>query len=819
MERKATPTPARPPLTRLALLDDEPILSFEKDRLGVLQYADVIAGTALGSAGPFTIGVFGNWGEGKTSILRAAESRLNERATAETATPSVKEGGRLHNHVITVWFNAWQFEREERPIVPLVASIQRAVLARIDEDKTFLDGLGEKGKGFVKRLLRGGVKLLSAAKFRAEGKAGLPFVTEGKASAEIDGAKVADALQAFFGKEAAPDRTFMSQQIDQCLHLAVFDTLDDAREIASSITVGKGGEFPRIVVFIDDLDRCQPDKAFELIEAVKVVLAQPGFIFVLGLNRAIVDAYVETVWQDRLKEKYKDQAARYLDKIIQLPLYVRSHKKRFDEFVKDLLFVRLKDMVPKETLEVFAEVYHHFGETTAYGPRTLVRRINTLLVDQRLRPEWTSGDHKDVVGLMDKDFLGLCLVQRTLLDDLERATVLDMVKNDAFCEHLARLWKEAQDRKEPYIRDPIEAMYAHLEKVKEGRESKAKAEAGEASRPLESLPEFPRHAEWRRLLVKLDPFAACKYVLSTEHGFRWLTSRPCRDLVTDFVAARPEKPKAESTGGATGRTETGAGPTGSGESLPTIGPSAVQVASGLRPANVSEREWAEQIAIIERAARKSLGLKADAPLGPAEFARVMVLDLSYKPITQSGAAWLARPDSGLTALATLYLGSTQVDDMGAAALASKGSGLTALTSLYLHSTEVGDSGAAALAAKDSGLKALTTLSLHNTKVDNAGAAALAAKNSGLKALTKLDLSNTKVGNSGAAALAAKDSCLTALTTLHLNYTHVGDAGAAALAAKDSGLTALTMLNLLGTNVSKDAAAAIRKAHPNLKIIL
>jgi len=98
-------------LQPLILLEDEPVPAFKDDQLGIEPFARVIAGAAIGTDGPFTMGVFSNWGEGKTSLLKQAKSLVDE----------------YRPDIVTVCFNAWQYEKEEHPIVPLVASIVRAV--------------------------------------------------------------------------------------------------------------------------------------------------------------------------------------------------------------------------------------------------------------------------------------------------------------------------------------------------------------------------------------------------------------------------------------------------------------------------------------------------------------------------------------------------------------------------------------------------------------------------------------------------------------------------------------------------------------------
>ena len=49
----------------------------------------------------------------------------------------------------------------------------------------------------------------------------------------------------------------------------------------------------RLIVFVDDLDRCLPEKAIEVLEAIKLFLEVPGVVFVLGMDREVVERGIE----------------------------------------------------------------------------------------------------------------------------------------------------------------------------------------------------------------------------------------------------------------------------------------------------------------------------------------------------------------------------------------------------------------------------------------------------------------------------------------------------------------------------------------------
>ena len=77
-----------------------------------------------------------------------------------------------------------------------------------------------------------------------------------------------------------------------------------------------------MVVFIDDLDRCLPEKAVELLEGLKVLLDLENFIFVIGVAREVVERGIRV----RYKELFEGDGADgvllerdYLEKIVQFP--------------------------------------------------------------------------------------------------------------------------------------------------------------------------------------------------------------------------------------------------------------------------------------------------------------------------------------------------------------------------------------------------------------------------------------------------------------------------------------------------------------------
>lgn len=208
----------------LILLSDEPTADHNADGLEMRAYAEVIAGAALGTRGPFTIGVHGRWGEGKTSVLRQALS-LTEEANSDA---------------ICVWFNAWQYDHEPYPLVPMALEIAQAVDSKIPIEERY----GNAGRWITLREIGTALRALaSGLTFKAD----FAEYDVKQVFAEIDRVAEADA------------RLPLQPGIFQKAYALLQEVS------AVDMDVPEEERRPPIVVFIDDLDRCLPRRALRLL--------------------------------------------------------------------------------------------------------------------------------------------------------------------------------------------------------------------------------------------------------------------------------------------------------------------------------------------------------------------------------------------------------------------------------------------------------------------------------------------------------------------------------------------------------------------------
>lgn len=809
-----------PKLRPLALFEDEPVRTQPDDHLTLLPFADIVAGAAIGTRGPFTIGVFAEWGHGKTTVLRLAKERVDQSERAD--------------NTVTVFFNAWQFEREEHPIVPLIATI----LGAIEEKKEKLRRAGKAevlqtiyegaSSGFA--LIKGGLaRLINSLTVKA--RLGVPKVGE-----------VEVAWSAADSQGRGSSRETSGEPFDESVrYYGAFAAFEGLTAKARNVVAGgigdsaEAAEGPRFVVFIDDLDRCLPDKAVQLLESIKLVLCQPGFIFVLAVARNIIDGHLQKRYTEFGIDDPRSQGRRYLHKIVQLPLPIPAHpKERFEGYVKRLIDGH--DQLDQALKDVLTELEPLITVGAQRTPRTAVRLLNNLLVDDRLRE--TVYVRRSSTEIERRAFVGLCCVARCLRDELGDQMYEQLTQSQALCSAL--LHKGGLSHL-----DDLEVIDegAMLEKRKVGSEAwAARMGWGDSATSLRDPT-----GKLRDLVRSLRAATHLEALFQHDHGRAWLQHEDWRKVVDQFFAEQREE--AQTPEGVRGQEEIVAAAI-----RRSLGMSKETSVAG-READVTELHLAGtsvtdaglvhlsglsnlRILNVEATAVGDMGL-----LHIQGLESLRVLRLGGTAVSDIGLSYLA----GLTNLSVLRLGKTRVHDAGLFHL----KGLTNLSVLRLGSTRVSDAGLSALknlsnlrqlSLAGTGvtaeglrhLKDLTNLSellLSGTAVSEAGWSHI----EGLSSLSKLSLNNT----------AMNDRCLYHLRSLcnlhelHLIGTHVGDAGLSHLEELSNlsvlsldgnlvsdaglshlrGLSKLSTLSLRDTKVTEAGRAELQRAIPGITILI
>lgn len=304
----------------------------------------------------FAIGIFGGWGSGKTTLMKAIKAALRD------------------DSLVVVDFNAWRFEREPQLLIPLLDTI-RAALVKWSEPKDA--GTREKLRSVASRIGR----VVRALATGLSAEAGLPGAV-----------KVRYDVGAALGALTPPGE----QDGAQSLYVAAFQELERAFSdfAASGVT--------RVVVFVDDLDRCLPGNALDLLESIKLFFDLPGFIFVVGLDEDVVQRAIRARFaeQDEHQPTQESRAAgvalasqrlsrEYVKKIFQVPY---SLPAMVPQQLDDLLAAMYKEAaLGSAQLGDLRDRVRPYLEYVAVerrvNPREVKRFINAYILQTLVRPE------------------------------------------------------------------------------------------------------------------------------------------------------------------------------------------------------------------------------------------------------------------------------------------------------------------------------------------------------------------------------------------------------------------------------------------------
>src|SRR3990172_4608537 len=191
-----------------------------------------IANIIRNSIPHFTIGIYGEWGTGKTTLMKSIEKNLTNE------NPQGKE-----QTFLPIWFNAWKYEREENlASVSLMKTVGYAMANHSIFDqlsKTIFKGLTIVGKDVMQQI----------------------------------------AMQAVSKKRELADEE-IEEKMDYLNTLyrdsVYYEGLEKIHQQMESVRSELGDH--RVVIFIDDLDRCSPIKALEVLESIKLFLDIGEFV-------------------------------------------------------------------------------------------------------------------------------------------------------------------------------------------------------------------------------------------------------------------------------------------------------------------------------------------------------------------------------------------------------------------------------------------------------------------------------------------------------------------------------------------------------------
>ena len=276
--------------------NDEPTLIDSLDRGKLIEEVGKAVATCTP---PQVFGVHGDWGLGKTSFLHQVQWHLTGTCPprSDAAAPEQSEllppKGKYSRTIRTIWFDAWRYQHEAVPVIAL-----------LQEMRAQLSDSPRKAQVVIRGAL---LSIEDVTK-----KIGFQYSKFQQASREWKTENLDVPL---------PSNT-IRLHLREAIDLLIRD--DQAVDAPS----------PRLTVFIDDIDRCEPAAAFRLLEGLKIYLTLENCVFVLGMNQKVIE---KAIGNQIPNEDYpKERAAAYMDKLCQ-NVWRLPAVRRPDLFLQEML--------------------------------------------------------------------------------------------------------------------------------------------------------------------------------------------------------------------------------------------------------------------------------------------------------------------------------------------------------------------------------------------------------------------------------------------------------------------------------------------------
>lgn len=355
---------------------------------------------------PISIGIHGDWGAGKSSVLEMVEDEFQGKEKTEC-----------------IKFNGWKYQGFEDAKIALMS----AIVSEFIEKRS----LGSKCGDAVKKIWKN-INWLTVAKgagsLALTATAGVPPI--GLLTS------ILDTLKGNFADAEKVSSTI--ENVGQYLNDSkVFEDTSTTKEFAefqeSFSDLLKESKIDRLVILIDDLDRCLPEVTIQTLEAIRLFMFSNSTAFVIAADESMIEYAVKKHFPEAFDNNLsKEFSKRYLEKLIQVPFRLPALGEVESEMYilllligsklseSDTLFTKLLDasiekmkkpwknqgLTISDLHEVLSDRYGEVGneivvanqiypilaKDTSGNPRKIKRFINMLLLRYKIAEARGFGD-------------------------------------------------------------------------------------------------------------------------------------------------------------------------------------------------------------------------------------------------------------------------------------------------------------------------------------------------------------------------------------------------------------------------------------------
>lgn len=249
---------------------------------------------------PISIGIHGDWGAGKSSILEMIEEQFNQVNTKD------------EKRYCCIRFNGWKHQGFEDSKIALMSAIVSELTAK--------ENLQNNAKEILEKIWKN-INWMNVAKTVGKGILGVftgttPIAVMSSAldmlSTQEGIEKAIDSISGYLKEAKIFEDTSSNKEF--------IEFNNNFRELLKKANINK------LVILIDDLDRCLPDVAINTLEAVRLFMFTCETAFVVAADESMIKYAVRKHFPDVVDEnRYNigvDFSNKYLEKLIQVPFRI-----------------------------------------------------------------------------------------------------------------------------------------------------------------------------------------------------------------------------------------------------------------------------------------------------------------------------------------------------------------------------------------------------------------------------------------------------------------------------------------------------------------
>ena len=311
---------------KITSIKDQPIKDSNSDLLEAEKYAVALSKFIIESDTPLTIGMQGEWGTGKTSLMYMLKEKIETISEGEDYA------------IATSWINTWEYSMF-KGVEQTTPSVLKGMLENLKEscgDKwTLSDDIDSK----IKKV---GSFLGNVANQLVQSNTGI------------------NVKSAIHNQET---QTFSD----------ISEIKNDIKQLIESLISDVKNPYKKVVFFIDDLDRIEPSDAVEILEALKNIFDINNCLFILAIDYDVVVKGLEKKFGKKTELNEREFRS-FFDKIIQVPFSMPTGAYDIQNFLDNKLNA-LGININEKLLPEYVQVV---SNTVGFNPRSLKRYLNTF---------------------------------------------------------------------------------------------------------------------------------------------------------------------------------------------------------------------------------------------------------------------------------------------------------------------------------------------------------------------------------------------------------------------------------------------------------